>query len=91
MSLSKVKVFTPPLQLIGLVFIFIYALFGIQFFSERSEVLLSVYFQESWANVRSAYSCHTPDTNGTRFGLSVHHCSHQFKICTNEPMIEVLS
>ena len=56
MSLSKVKVFTPPLQLIGLVFIFIYALFGIQFFSERSEVLLSVYFQESWANVRSAHA-----------------------------------
>jgi hypothetical protein len=29
------------LQLIGLVFIFIYALFGIQFFAERSEVLLA--------------------------------------------------
>ncbi len=31
----------PHLQLIGLVFIFIYALFGIQFYSERSEVLMA--------------------------------------------------
>jgi hypothetical protein len=34
----QTRLSAPPAQLIGLVFIFIYALFGLQFFSERAEV-----------------------------------------------------